>query len=52
MIGGRAGLTSTEVYDIPCGIMGITAVNAFLDAGDSKTRSMNIKVEVLGVYEM
>lgn len=52
MIGGRAGLTSTEVYDIPCGIMGITALNAFLDAGSAKAIGMNIKVEVLGVYEM
>lgn len=52
MIGGRAGLSSTEVYDIPCGILGITALNAFLDSGETKAIGMNIKVEVLGVYEM
>lgn len=52
MVGGYAGLTSTEVYDIPCGILGIKALNAFMDSGANKTIGMNIKVEVLGVYEM
>lgn len=51
-IGGRAGLSSTEVYDIPCGIMGLRALNAYFDAGDNKTQAFNIKVEVLGIYEM
>lgn len=51
-IGGRAGLTSTQVYDIPMGIMGIRALNAFFDAGQNKTQAFNIKVEVLGCYPM
>jgi len=51
-IGGRAGLTSTQVYDIPCGIMGIRALNAFFDAGQNKTQAFNIKVELLGIYSM
>jgi hypothetical protein len=53
MIGGRAGLTSTEIYDIPCGIMNITALNVFMDGGASNRNiGLNIKVEVLGAYEM
>lgn len=51
-IGGRAGLSSTEVYDIPCGIMGFRALNAYFDAGQNKTQAFNVKVEVLGIYEM
>ena len=51
-IGGRAGITSTEVYDIPCGIFEMKALNAFMDAGQSESQPMSVKIEVLGVYEM
>ena len=51
-IGARAGLTHTEVYDIPLGIFQVKGLNAYVDAGASRTTPMNIKVEVLGIYEM
>ena len=51
-IGGRAGITSTEVYDIPCGIFEMKALNAYMDAGQSESQPMSVKIEVLGVYEM
>jgi hypothetical protein len=51
-IGAMAGLTHTEVYDIPLGIFELKAMNAYADTGANKTRGFDIKVEVLGVYEM
>ena len=51
-IGGRAGITSTEVYDIPCGIFEMKALNAYMDAGQNESQPFSVKIEVLGVYEM
>jgi hypothetical protein len=51
-IGGRAGISSTEIYDIPCGIFEIRGLNAYMDAGQSDAQPFSVKVEVLGVYEM
>jgi hypothetical protein len=51
-IGAMAGLTHTEVYDIPLGLFEIRAMNAYSDEGQNKTRGFDIKVEILGVYEM
>ena len=51
-IGARAGLTHTEVYDIPLGIFQVKGLNAYVDAGANRTTPMNIKVEVLGIYAM
>lgn len=51
-IGGRAGITSTEVYDIPCGIFEMKTLNAFMDGGQSEDQPMSVKIEVLGVYAM
>jgi hypothetical protein len=51
-IGGRAGITSTEIYDIPCGIFEMKALNAYMDTGQSDTQPFSVKIEVLGVYEM
>lgn len=52
-IGPSAGMTHTEIYDIPLGMFEFSAVNAFTDGrtGDS-TIGMTVKVEVLGIYEM
>ncbi len=53
-IGGRAGITHTEVYDIPCGIFEMKGLNAFMDAGQGEAESQpfSVKIEVLGVYSM
>ena len=51
-IGGRAGITSTEVYDIPCGIFEMKALNAYMDAGQGDSQPFSVKIEVLGVYAM
>lgn len=51
-IGARAGITHTEVYDIPCGIFEIKGINAYIDAGASRAQPFSIKVELLGIYEM
>jgi len=51
-IGGRAGITSTEIYDIPCGIFEMKGTNAYIDAGQDDTQPFSIKIEVLGVYSM
>lgn len=51
-IGGRAGISHTEIYDIPCGIFEMKALNAFMDAGQNETQGFAIKCEVLGVYSM
>ena len=51
-IGGRAGITSTEVYDIPCGIFEMKTLNAYMDEGQNESQPMSVKIEVLGVYAM
>lgn len=51
-IGGRAGITSTAVYDIPCGIFEMYALNAYMNAGQNDGQPFSIKIEVLGVYSM
>jgi len=52
-IGGRAGITSTEVYDIPFGIFAMNAMNAFFDGGGTaKNQGFAVKVEILGIYAM
>lgn len=51
-IGGRAGISSTEVYDIPCGILSMSALNAYMDAGQNDTQTFSIKIELLGIYSM
>ena len=51
-IGSQAGLTHTEVIDIPLGLMEINAMNAFTDPGQTVTLGFGVKVEVLGVYAM
>ncbi len=51
-IGGRAGISHTEVYDIPCGIFEMKALNAYIDAGQNNTQPFSVKVELLGVYAM
>ncbi|AXF52670.1 MAG: hypothetical protein [Circular genetic element sp.] len=51
-IGGRAGISSTEIYDIPCGIFEMKCLNAFMDAGQSEGQPFSVKVELLGIYSM
>jgi hypothetical protein len=51
-VGARAGLTHTAVYDIPLGLFAIYGLNCYSDSGSNQTIGMNIKVEVLGIYEM
>lgn len=52
MIGPSAGIVSTEVIDIPLGLFELKCMNAYIDAGADLTQGMNVKVEVLGMYEM
>lgn len=52
MIGPSAGVISTEVIDIPLGIFELKCMNAYIDTGANLTQGMNVKVEVLGMYEM
>ena len=51
-IGGRAGISHTEVYDIPCGIFEMKCANGYIDAGQNQAQPFSIKVELLGIYEM
>lgn len=51
-IGAMAGLTSTEVYDIPLGLFEMRAMNAYADDGQNKARGFDIKIEILGCYAM
>jgi len=51
-IGGRAGITSTEIYDIPCGIFEMKCLNAYIDTGQNEEQPFSVKVELLGIYSM
>jgi hypothetical protein len=51
-IGGRAGISSTEIYDIPCGIFEMKCLNAYIDTGQSEGQPFSVKVELLGIYSM
>lgn len=50
--GPSAGLTSTKIYDIPLGIFEMKGMNAYIDAGQTKTIGFDLQVELLGIYEM
>jgi len=50
--GPSAGLTSTKIYDIPLGIFEMSGLNAYIDAGQTKTIGFDLQVELLGIYEM
>ena len=52
MIGPSAGVIATEVIDIPLGIFELKCMNAYIDEGANLTQGMNVKVELLGMYEM
>jgi len=51
-IGGRAGISSTAIYDIPCGIFEMKCLNAYIDAGQNDGQPFSVKVELLGIYSM
>ena len=51
-IGPEAGLTSTAIVDCPYGVLEMQALNAYKDAGQNLTEGFDIRIEVLGIYEM
>jgi len=51
-IGPEAGLTSTAVIDAPYGIIDLNALNAYKDAGQNLTEGFDLRIELLGIYEM
>ena len=51
-IGPEAGLSATAVVDAPYGIIDLSALNAYKDAGQNLTEGFDLRIEVLGIYEM
>lgn len=51
-IGPEAGITSSVIVDAPYGLLDLQAVNVYKDGGQNLTTGFNIKVELLGIYEM
>ncbi len=51
-IGPEAGLSTSVVIDAPYGVLDLEAINAYKDDGANITTGFNIKVELLGIYEM
>lgn len=51
-IGPEAGITSSVVIDAPYGLLDLQSINTYKDAGQNLTTGFNIKIEVLGIYEM
>ncbi len=52
LIGPEAGMKSTTIVDAPYGLLDLQGINAYKDGGQNITTGFNIKVEVLGIYEM
>ncbi len=51
-IGPEAGLTATAIVDLPYGMLEMQALNAYKDAGQNLTEGFDVRIEVLGIYEM